>query len=528
MTQRLVSVGDDFNLPPVVNVVEENLPDRLSQGQLTATYADKSVEATVAAKLDKTQAAISYAPKIIPGSDLIRSMVGAAAMATPPTLTASTAAPAGMTVTKHPFYAASTYWPGFRISGAPLFQITTQNIAVTASSGNVTYTVPSFGAFTLPFNATASQIQDALRALPGMPSILTVTGTAPNFTASIPIPVGTITAPGATITSSAGYFPRNARKTPDIISAWGGTERIEFDFDGQAFAFRLQNVANAFFRIFVDERPHMIGMAPVNGVTGATGTGTNHYKVDLGSRAYRRIQIEWAAQSSAPTSFSGIVHAPTDTVFPPSIPSPRVLWIGDSYPYGIGATANNQACSIMTARLLGFSDIWNFAAFPSTGVTKTDTSSNTGPYNTRLDTDVIPYVRDGDIIFYQNSLNDAASTAAAITAQATADLTKLKSACPNAKIIALSPLFVATPPPEYLTVRTAGGDAAAAAVVPYVDLLSQSLKAFTGTGTVAAPTGDGNADYYRHSDGVHPVTEGHLAIARFLAAQIAPLIGQAR
>ncbi|MHC6592442.1 hypothetical protein [Arthrobacter sp. C152] len=39
MTQRLVSVGDDFTLPPAVQVDEPNLPDRLSAGELSATYA---------------------------------------------------------------------------------------------------------------------------------------------------------------------------------------------------------------------------------------------------------------------------------------------------------------------------------------------------------------------------------------------------------------------------------------------------------------------------------------------------------
>ena len=39
MTQRLVSVGDDFKLPAPVKVDEPNLPARLSDAQLTATYA---------------------------------------------------------------------------------------------------------------------------------------------------------------------------------------------------------------------------------------------------------------------------------------------------------------------------------------------------------------------------------------------------------------------------------------------------------------------------------------------------------
>jgi hypothetical protein len=38
MTQRLVSVGDDFTLPAAVKVADENLPERLSDGELSATF----------------------------------------------------------------------------------------------------------------------------------------------------------------------------------------------------------------------------------------------------------------------------------------------------------------------------------------------------------------------------------------------------------------------------------------------------------------------------------------------------------
>jgi hypothetical protein len=48
MVNRLVSVGDDFNLPAAVNVVEDNLPTRLSDASLTSTYA---TPATVQAKV---------------------------------------------------------------------------------------------------------------------------------------------------------------------------------------------------------------------------------------------------------------------------------------------------------------------------------------------------------------------------------------------------------------------------------------------------------------------------------------------
>ena len=53
MVNRLVSVGDDFTLPAAVKAADGNLPDRLQDAALNATYAGKSFEASVAGKADK-------------------------------------------------------------------------------------------------------------------------------------------------------------------------------------------------------------------------------------------------------------------------------------------------------------------------------------------------------------------------------------------------------------------------------------------------------------------------------------------
>jgi hypothetical protein len=62
---RLVSVDDSFNLPAAVNVVEENLPDRLSVEAQNATYVRFEDEAgnplptrNVVIKVDSTSGEI--------------------------------------------------------------------------------------------------------------------------------------------------------------------------------------------------------------------------------------------------------------------------------------------------------------------------------------------------------------------------------------------------------------------------------------------------------------------------------------
>lgn len=64
MTNRLVSVGDDFNLPGAVNVLDANLPDNLQPAALNATF-DPIGAATAAAapKLDSAAAATTYAAR---------------------------------------------------------------------------------------------------------------------------------------------------------------------------------------------------------------------------------------------------------------------------------------------------------------------------------------------------------------------------------------------------------------------------------------------------------------------------------
>lgn len=56
MTRRLVSVDDDFNVPDNLNVRDVNLPDRLQDTALNATYATPATVTTaVAPKIDKLE-----------------------------------------------------------------------------------------------------------------------------------------------------------------------------------------------------------------------------------------------------------------------------------------------------------------------------------------------------------------------------------------------------------------------------------------------------------------------------------------
>jgi len=393
-----------------------------------------------------------FAKNIVPGSDLVRSMVGASVMSPSPTLSAATAAPAAYTRTVRAEASQTNYWPGFRVSGAPLF------------------------------------------------------------------PMGAGTA-----------YPRNARKTNDTASAWGGCARIEFDLYGDGFAFTLQVPSGAAFKLWVNERPHSAQMQLLSSVSGATGTGTNHFSVDFGSVDYRRIVLEWASLPVSPTNFQGIRLKPTAAIFPPSIPSPRFMVISDSYNYGIGATDVADALAIQLGRHLGFADIWNFTAVPSTGAVKVDATNSFGNYSSRFAADVLPYLRSGDVCVYFASVNDGGEAANVAQTQMIADLNALKAAKPDTIFLVASDMYMTTPTAGQTRIRDEAQAAAAAVGLPFINLMDTTLNLWTGTGTVTSPTGDGPADVFaRDVGGIHPTSAGARALGREGARQAAVYLGQAR
>ena len=295
-------------------------------------------------------------------------------------------------------------------------------------------------------------------------------------------------APLVNNSSTTTALPRGATKTNASTNYWGGCSRVEFDIYDDGFAWTIQAIASsAYIKIWVNGKPHASAMQAVTSISGAAAGSTNHIAVSFPSVAWRRITLEWTMLSASPAITQGIRIKPTATVVPPSIPSPRFMVIGDSYPYGIGsqanwAEANANAWSILLGRMLGFADIWNFTAVPSTGVLKADTPNNYGAFSTRFDTDVIPYLRPGDVLLYCGSVNDGAEAAGAAQTQAIADLTYLMATLPGVTIIVSSPQYTATPLASHLRIRDEMQAAAAAVGLGFVSVMDSTLALFTGTG----------------------------------------------
>lgn len=325
---------------------------------------------------------------------------------------------------------------------------------------------------------------------------------------------------------SGSYYARGARNLTDTIGAWGGCWGIEVDHYDDDLVWQMQVPSGAMFKLWVNEQPVAIAPVLASGVTGVSGSGTNYFKYAFGSRAWRRLRLEMFSNSITPAAFGGIYNKVTGMLVPPSIPSPKLAIIGDSYDYGVGVSVTSwvgNAYSIKLARALGYAQVYNFTGVPSTGIIKTNAPY--GAYNTRLTQDVIPLAPD--VLIYQCSVNDGGSVGQGIIGpQMRADLALLKGALPNTKIIATSPGIVAAPTISLAPLSAENAAAAAAAGVPYVDIATKGY--WTGTGSSDAPNGSGNSDVFAvNVGGFHPTDAGADAMARLLAAQIAPLVGQA-
>lgn len=334
---------------------------------------------------------------------------------------------------------------------------------------------------------------------------------------------------GAPLINSSGYFPRNAHKTDSSVSFWGGCLAVEFDLESSDLVFKSQVPTGAAFKLWVNEQPHSLTPTTMSTVTGVSGSGSNYFKAAFGTRAYRRIRLELVATTSAPAAFGGIYLSATDAMFPPSIPSPKFLVIGDSYAYGVstsGQVWTGDAYAILLARALGFANVINFTGVPSTGVIATNPGNLYGNYASRFAFDVVPLAPD--VIVYQGSVNDGPYVGLSqIGPQFASDIASLRASLPNAKIIGTSALYVGAASAAQLGVTSEMSAAATAAGVPFVDVMTPGY--FTGTGSVGATNGSGNSDFYAtNNGGLHPTLNGATALAKALAQKIAPILGQAR
>jgi lysophospholipase L1-like esterase len=198
------------------------------------------------------------------------------------------------------------------------------------------------------------------------------------------------------------------------------------------------------------------------------------------------------------------VRLPTGcTVTKPTATGPVIAFVGDSFINGAGVsrdypdqgTINVETFAPRLGRMLGARAL----ILAGIGASGWITAGNGSKYASRTD-DVMAL--SPDIVIFYGSTNDGTAVST-IGAEVTAALTAAAAA---SEVYVIGPLRSTI----YGAVNDAIKTATEAAGRTFIDM----REFITGTGSVTAPTGDGNADLFLMGDKAHPSFDGHRAIAR--------------
>lgn len=263
------------------------------------------------------------------------------------------------------------------------------------------------------------------------------------------------------------------------------------------------------------------------GITGPSGYNPIWYILDFrqaGGRKTRSITLE----AYGNIRFAGVRVDAASFVSPtPTTDRVRVAFLGSSIEAGSRyfPTMGNLSWPVQTAKLLGWSDPWNLG-LGGTGYIANQ-SGNSFSYINHIN-DAIRIAPD--IVVLGGAINDAGiASPATITAAATSLLQTLRSRLPNAVLIAMGTFPGASGPS---TARVNSEIAVKTAVqqlqdprIFFVPVISAPCGTLiTGTGTIEAPNGTGNADFYISGDRTHPSQQGLDYIATQFAAGIQSVV----
>lgn len=342
---------------------------------------------------------------------------------------------------------------------------------------------------------------------------------------------------------SGRVFMRNAlQSTGDV--GWLGPQNgrcpfvVEFDTDSPIFAFCVLPVGGK-YRVKVDEQ----WVTPWTKLLPSGSQLLWTQVTNNGSRRSRKYELHLDQMP-----FGGLaMGSPTDTVTPPMVRRDDLtLWVGDSMTEGnMGFVAYSDATRMeafpwIASRLLGWD---NLAVDGEGGSGYLNASPDPGKkvFGERLDFLHSIGITPSRIII-TGGYNDNVSgyTAAAHTAAAAATYAKAAALWPGVPVWVV---FLGDRGYDYMGGTGQPGLSAAvkaaAVVAPNVVAFIDGITGvwtpgplattvpvdppapfYTGSGTQAAPAGNGNCDYYRSRDTVHPSPEGHFYIGTRLAALI--------
>ena len=317
---------------------------------------------------------------------------------------------------------------------------------------------------------------------------------------------------GTSITASGSYYYNTTEGTSDQRVGF----YVEFQFDGDDFEV-LQNLTTAAgsgLQVFVDGVP-TTAVPTVTG--GAIGTYLTRVTfptarprlitllVDHGFGGIRYLVSKWQATKSN------------------RVRRRKLCIVGDSWYAGNNGGSYTHAAAYELGRLLGYDDIANVSE-SGTGYVGDGGGGARSVFGsaTRLARIV---AAAPDLILVAGSVNDLAAGASqsAVTTAASAMYAALASSLPGTKLVVVGPQYTN----GYGTFDTISNGISAAVTANPTNVLGYISPNgfFTGTGSIAAPAGDGNSDFYLLSDRIHLNGVGLSYYAHRVAQGAAALLG---
>lgn len=326
-----------------------------------------------------------------------------------------------------------------------------------------------------------------------------------------------------TVTPDQNYVLPLSRY-PNTYASGQSTWSVEFGTDAQIFQVRMKYISTATrYRLSIDGRKVTDLMQPSNGITPGSG---HLITFDLGSTAPRHIRFDFTT-----FPFGGVYVPPTAQIWSAPLRGRRAAVLGDSISDGSSANTGGSAGTWVDryARLMGYHDMWR----QGRGGTGYITPGSFAVFRDRVAGDVTPWEFNELIIW--GGFNDSTGSQPEIATAADLLYETVQSALPSCEVIVAgcwSP--TGTPSTGQANTNATLRAAALAAGLPFIDVQSGEVldatgavvasqgKWITGTGNAGSPAGNGNADVYISSDGIHPNDAGHVYLSRRMhAARVA-------
>lgn len=302
---------------------------------------------------------------------------------------------------------------------------------------------------------------------------------------------------------------------------------VESYISGDRFAFQLQSYGDHDYKLFIDDMP--VNLAPTHFSTTAS---VYFLTVVFASQRVRKVRLQLGQTGFLQllTSNNGLVWA--------AEPRHKVAVIGDSFTHGNGGSTEGSITSGTIAggleRFAGF-DVWNLGQ-GGTGYSNPGNGTNTAPGPNNVDRfgaasrlAALAALPAMDLIMVIGGANDGAIATypiATTVGRANTLWSAIQAARPT------TPLIVAGIEsgvyPSINADLNALNDALKAAAVAhsgvtaYIDMRNPMWV--YGTGKLSAQVGDGNADIFVSSDGVHPSHAGWDYESERLVTEIADVL----